>query len=33
VLASVTTDGRIQQEIASVAGDVREPVWGPYPRP
>jgi TolB protein len=33
VLASVTTDGKIQLEIASVAGDVREPVWGPYPRP
>jgi TolB protein len=33
VLAAVTTDGRIQQEIASVAGDVREPVWGPFPRP
>jgi len=33
VLASVSTDGRIRQEIGSVAGDVREPVWGPYPRP
>jgi TolB protein len=33
VLASVSTDGRIQQRIAAVAGDVREPVWGPYPRP
>ncbi len=33
VLASVTTDGRIHQEIDSAAGDVREPVWGPYPRP
>lgn len=33
VLASVTTDGKIHLEIASVAGDVREPVWGPYPRP
>jgi TolB protein len=33
VLASVSTDGRIRQEIASVAGDVREPVWGPFPRP
>jgi TolB protein len=33
VLASVSTDGRIHTEIASVAGDVREPVWGPYPRP
>ena len=33
VLASVSSDGRIQTEIASVAGDVREPVWGPFPRP
>jgi TolB protein len=33
VLASVTKDGRIQTEIASVSGDVREPVWGPFPRP
>lgn len=33
VLAAVSTDGRIRQEIASVAGDVREPVWSPYPRP
>lgn len=33
VLASVTTDGRIRQRIASVAGEVREPVWSPYPRP
>jgi TolB protein len=33
VLASVTTDGRIHQRIASVAGDVREPVWSPFPRP
>lgn len=33
VLASVSADGRIRQQIAAVAGDVREPVWGPYPRP
>jgi TolB protein len=33
VLASVSTDGRIKTQIASVAGDVREPVWGPVPRP
>jgi TolB protein len=33
VLASVTTDGRIRQQIASVSGEVREPVWSPYPRP
>jgi TolB protein len=33
VLASVSTDGRIRQQIASVSGEVREPVWSPYPRP
>jgi TolB protein len=33
VLASVSTDGRIHTEIASAAGDVREPVWGPFARP
>jgi len=33
VLASVSTDGRIKQRIASVSGNVREPVWGPFPRP
>jgi len=33
VLAAVSSDGRVHQEIASVAGDVREPVWSPYPLP
>jgi TolB protein len=33
VLASVSTDGRFKTQIASVEGDVREPVWGPFPRP
>ncbi|MDX1562203.1 MAG: Tol-Pal system beta propeller repeat protein TolB [Gammaproteobacteria bacterium] len=33
VLAAVSFDGRIHQRIASVAGDVREPVWSPYARP
>ena len=33
VLASVSADGRIRRQIASVAGDVREPVWSPYARP
>jgi TolB protein len=33
VLAAVSSDGRIKQQIASVAGDVREPVWSPYQRP
>lgn len=31
VLAAVSTDGRVRQNIASAAGDVREPVWSPYP--
>lgn len=33
VLAAVSSDGRIHQRIASVAGDVREPVWSPFTRP
>ncbi len=33
VLSSVSIDGRIQQQIATDAGDVREPVWSPYARP
>jgi TolB protein len=33
VLAAVSTDGRVHQEIQSVAGDVREPVWSPYTLP
>ena len=32
VLSSVSTDGRIRRQIASVDGDVREPVWSPFPR-
>ena len=32
VLASVSTDGRVHQQIASVEGQVREPVWSPFPR-
>ncbi len=30
VLALVSTDGRVQQRLASSEGDVREPAWGPY---
>ncbi len=33
VLEWVSTDGRIQQEIESGTGDVREPVWSPFPLP
>jgi TolB protein len=33
VLAAVSSDGRVHQRIASVGGDVREPVWGPFALP
>jgi TolB protein len=31
VLATVSTDGRVQQKLAAASGDVREPVWSPFP--
>jgi TolB protein len=31
VLATVSIDGRVQQRIAATTGDVREPVWAPFP--
>ncbi|APV51795.1 Tol-Pal system beta propeller repeat protein TolB [Betaproteobacteria bacterium GR16-43] len=30
-LAAVSTDGRVRQRLASAAGDVRDPAWGPMP--
>jgi TolB protein len=33
VLAAVSTDGRVKQRIAAVAGDVREPLWSPFALP
>jgi TolB protein len=30
-LAMVSTDGRFQQRLSSDRGDVREPVWSPFP--
>ena len=30
VLAAVSADGRIKQKLSVMAGDVREPSWGPY---
>ncbi|HET7204483.1 MAG TPA: Tol-Pal system beta propeller repeat protein TolB [Steroidobacteraceae bacterium] len=30
-LAMVSSDGRFQQRLSSDTGDVREPVWSPYP--
>ncbi len=32
VLEMVSADGLIRQRLASSKGDVREPVWSPYPR-
>ncbi len=31
VLATVSADGRIRQRISALEGDVREPVWSPFP--
>ncbi len=31
-LATVSSDGRFQQRLSSERGDVREPVWSPFPR-
>lgn len=31
VLATVSNDGRFQQKMGTAAGQVREPVWGPFP--
>ena len=30
ILTIVSSDGRIKQKLSSQAGDVREPVWGPF---
>ena len=32
VLETVTADGLVRQQLASQQGDVREPVWSPFPR-
>lgn len=32
VLATVSVDGRVQQKLAASNGDVREPVWAPFPK-
>ena len=32
-LAAVSSDGRVKQRLSAPATDVREPAWGPFPRP
>lgn len=32
ILATVSSDGRVKQKLIPQAGDVREPVWGPFLR-
>jgi TolB protein len=32
VLAAVSADGRVKQRLSVLAGDVREPAWGPFVR-
>ncbi len=33
VLATVSVDGSVQQRLATESGDIREPVWAPFPLP
>ena len=33
ILAAVSSDGRIKQRLVAPSTDVREPAWGPLPRP
>ena len=33
ILAAVSSDGRVKQRLVAPATDVREPAWGPFPRP
>ena len=30
ILATVSSDGRVKQKMIPQAGDIREPVWGPF---
>ena len=33
ILAAVSSDGRVKQRLVAPAAEVREPAWGPLPRP
>ena len=32
VLETVSADGQVRQKLESRQGDIREPVWSPFPR-
>ncbi len=32
ILATVSSDGKVRQKMMAQHGDIREPVWGPYPK-
>lgn len=33
ILATVSSDGKVRQKMIAQSGDIREPVWGPFPQP
>jgi TolB protein len=32
ILATVSSDGRVKQKMSPQRGDIREPMWGPFPK-
>ena len=32
ILATVSSDGRVKQKMVAQRGDIREPMWGPFPK-
>lgn len=32
ILATVSSDGKVKQKMMAQSGDIREPVWGPFPQ-
>lgn len=32
ILATVSSDGRVKQKMVAQRGDIREPIWGPFPK-
>jgi len=32
ILSTVSSDGRVKQKMVAQRGDIREPMWGPFPK-